>query len=71
MSVLFEGPRSAEPPKSIGMCGASALMTSPEAARVAAGFAPSNVGRCDSQPSGSSPLIVRRKTRPASACSRS
>ena len=38
MSVLFETPRSAEPPISIGRCGASALITSPLATRVAIGF---------------------------------
>ena len=33
--VLFEGARSAEPPISVGTCGATALMTLPEPTRVA------------------------------------
>jgi hypothetical protein len=68
MSVLVEGPRSAEPPTSAGMTGASALITSPEAARVAIGFAPSKVGSFASHPSGRSPFISDCHARPSSAC---
>ena len=50
--VLFDGARSAEPPISVGMCGATALMTLPEAARVATLSSVVNTGRSASQPSG-------------------
>src|SRR5450759_2424981 len=54
IQVLLEGARSAEPPMSVGRCGARALMALPEADRVAT--APSsglNTGRSASQPAGS------------------
>ena len=69
MSVLFETPRSAEPPISIGRCGASALITSPLATRVAIGLASSKSGRCFSQSAGNSPFIVVAHSSPSSACS--
>ena len=51
--VLLEPARSAEPPQSSGISGASALITSPEATRVATPFSlASNVGSASARPSG-------------------
>ena len=55
MVVLLLPARSAEPPHSSGSFGATALRTSPNAARVASPFEPgSQCGMSASQPSGSS-----------------
>ena len=53
--VLFDGPRSAEPPSNHGTFCASALRTLPDASRPATPLASAgNIGRLRSQPSGSS-----------------
>ncbi len=60
--VLFEPARSAEPPHSSGTRGAIALMTAPEALRVATPFgSASHVGRSASQPSGRVRVCSRSK----------
>src|SRR5882724_811052 len=59
-SVLFEVARSAEPPIRLGIVGASALSTRPDATRVA--IVPSSalkVGKLASHPGGNSRRSVR------------
>ena len=53
--VLFDGPRSAEPPRNQGMFCASTFSTLPEASRPAMPFASAGkTGRLRSHPAGSS-----------------
>src|SRR5215813_5501088 len=53
--VLFDGPRSAEPPRNHGMFCASTFNTLPDASRPAMPIeSAENVGRFRSQPAGSS-----------------
>ncbi len=73
-SVLFEGPRSAEPPSSSGNLSARALSTLPLAWRVASFSPGANSGRV-SQPAGSLPSASSCHSasawfRAASRCSR-
>ena len=53
MVVIFESAKSEEPPQNSGSTFAIALMTWPEADRVAISFPASNTGRLVSHPSGS------------------
>ena len=53
MLVLFDPAKSAEPPQNSGSVCAIALITSPEAARVAISFPGANTGMPDAQFSGS------------------
>ena len=50
--VLFEPAKSAEPPQNSGNFAAIALITSPEAARVATSLSGANTGMSASQPAG-------------------
>ena len=52
--VIFESARSAEPPQNSGNDFAIALMTCPDAVRVATSLPASKLGRADSHPAGSS-----------------
>ena len=67
MSSLFEPCRSAEPPKSSGRRGTSALSTVPLALRVAWDSPGSNVGRASARPSGSRRARTRRSSAARSA----
>ncbi len=53
MLVLFDPARSADPPQNSGSTAAMALITSPDAARVATSFPGANTGSLESHPSGS------------------
>ena len=53
--VLFDPPRSAEPPQSSGSTGAIAFSNFPEAERVAIALSAGNSGRAFSHPWGSPP----------------
>ena len=59
MAVLLEPARSALPPHNSGSTPAKALMTLPEAARVAIALPGSNCGSADSTSAGSSPSCRR------------
>ena len=61
--VLLDSARSAEPPQSSGSSAAIALMTVPDAFRVATPFgSASNVGSASAQPSGSVRVCIRSKS---------
>ena len=64
MLVLFEPARSAEPPQNSGNFAAIALMTSPDAARVAISLSGANTGISKSQPAGN-PLARNLSSRAA------
>ena len=67
MVVLLEPARSAEPPHSSGMIGASALITLPLAERVATPFASAgNTGSASASPSGSVRPLIRWSSASAS-----
>ena len=57
--VLLLSAKSADPPQNSGSTFAMALMTWPEAARVAKSFPASKTGRAESQPAGSSRFCKR------------
>ena len=70
MVVLLEPARSADPPHSSGMSGAIALITWPDAARVATPLASAGkVGSASSSPSGSSRPFIRNSSAACSAWS--
>ena len=66
MVVLFDSPRSAEPPQNSGRTSAIALMTLPEAARVATSLSLGKVGIDAAQFAGNS-LFCRRARRAAAS----
>ena len=59
--VLFDGVRSAEPPRISGSFGIRASSTLPEASRVAIGLPGSNFGRISSSLTGSRPSAASRE----------
>ena len=64
MLVLFEPAKSADPPQNSGNFAAIALMTSPDAARVAISLSGANTGISKSQPAGN-PLARNLSSRAA------
>ena len=62
MVVLLDSARSAEPPQSSGTFAAIALITAPDALRVATSFPASNVGSWSAQPCGRVRVWSRSKS---------
>ena len=66
--VLLLSAKSAEPPQNSGSTPAIALITFPEAARVATSFPGSNTGSAESHPVGNSRLTRRSRSAALSGC---
>ena len=62
MLVLFDPAKSADPPQNSGKTAAMALITSPEAARVATSLPGANTGSCESHPAGSDFVCKRSRS---------
>ena len=60
--VLFDPAKSEEPPQNSGRCFAIALITCPDAARVATSLPGANVGMSASQPAGKAFVRKRAKS---------